>query len=101
MVGEKYLNPDFYENSQDFGDDDGALIGLNYDSVRWTTEEFKPRQDQRDFTNYSAFGSPHQNGWQAALCDGSVRVINYDIDYETYWRLGARNDGQLVDMTGL
>ena len=99
MLGDKYLNPLFYDDSQDHGDDDGAMIGLNFDSVRWTDRLFAPRQDKAGDVNHSGFGSAHPGGWLATLCDGSVRAVNYDADLEAIERFGIRDDGQVIDMT--
>ena len=101
MLGEKYLNPSFYDDSQDHGDDDGAMIGLNYDSVRWTARRFAPRRDKFGVVNHSGFGSAHAVSWHAVLCDGSVQDINYDADLDTFRNLGIRNDGFVLDMTSL
>ena len=99
LLGEKYLNPNFYQNSQDHGDDDGAMIGLNFDSVRGTARQFAPKKDQRGIVNHSGFGSSHPAGWNAVLCDGSSRVVNYDAAIEPIEQLGIRNDDQVIDMT--
>jgi prepilin-type N-terminal cleavage/methylation domain-containing protein len=40
--------------------------------------------------------SKHTGGVQALLGDGAVRFLSENIDWETYQRLGARNDGLVV-----
>jgi prepilin-type N-terminal cleavage/methylation domain-containing protein len=40
------------------------------------------------------FGSWHHDICQFVFCDGSVKVINNNIDLNNYRRLGVRNDGQ-------
>ncbi|MFK7822112.1 MAG: DUF1559 domain-containing protein [Planctomycetaceae bacterium] len=40
--------------------------------------------------------SMHAGGAQVSLCDGSVRMINEDIDIEIQRNLFARNDGQVI-----
>jgi len=100
MVGEKYLNPDFYEDSQGLGDDEGAYAGQQVDSCRWTDgreERFLPLQDRAGFVHHFAFGSAHPGGWNAAFCDGSVHSINYDLDPDVLSRIGSRFDGEIVD----
>jgi prepilin-type processing-associated H-X9-DG protein len=44
------------------------------------------------------FGGPHPGGFNAALCDGSVRVIRFDIDHDAFKALTNRQDGQLHEM---
>jgi prepilin-type processing-associated H-X9-DG protein len=38
----------------------------------------------------------HTGGAQICLADGSVKFISETIDYATWVRLGARNDGQVI-----
>ena len=98
MLGEKYLNPDFYNDSRDHGDDDGAMVGLNFDSVRWTSPSYPPLRDTPGVVSHSGFGSVHAVGFHATLCDGSVQTINYDVDAVTFRNLGIRDDGQVMNL---
>ena len=36
-------------------------------------------------------------GFNMALCDGSVRMVNYTIDLATHSRLSNRRDGLTID----
>jgi len=38
----------------------------------------------------------HTGGAQICLCDGSVKFISENIDFETWVKIGVRNDGQVV-----
>lgn len=40
--------------------------------------------------------SSHPGGVNIALCDGSIHFISESIDLQTWRRLGARNDGQVL-----
>lgn len=42
-------------------------------------------------------GSAHSSGLNVAFADGSVHHLNYDIDPETFNRLGHRSDGEVID----
>lgn len=42
----------------------------------------------------AAFSSPHGDGINAAMADGSVHFISRSIDYATYKALGGRSDGE-------
>ena len=99
LAGEKYLMPDYYETGQGWGNDQGWMIGYDYNINRWcfTVSSYWPRQDQGGFYSYLSFGSAHHNGFHMALCDGSVHILNYSIDPETHKRLGDRQDGLVID----
>ncbi|NQT36683.1 MAG: DUF1559 domain-containing protein, partial [Planctomycetes bacterium] len=42
------------------------------------------------------FGSAHSSGLCAAMCDGSVHVISFSVDHQTFVNLCNRGDGQAV-----
>jgi prepilin-type processing-associated H-X9-DG protein len=42
------------------------------------------------------FGGAHLGGFNAAMCDGSVQPIAYDIDEVVYRALGSRAAGDSV-----
>jgi prepilin-type N-terminal cleavage/methylation domain-containing protein/prepilin-type processing-associated H-X9-DG protein len=108
LLGEKWMNPDFYLNGGDLGDNEAALIGFNEDIVRWTgikalgtvnsaaTTAAEP--DTPGLGLRLVFGSAHANGFQMAFCDGSVAMINYSMELRIHRYLGSRADGQVVDM---
>ncbi len=111
LAGEKYINPDAYDYSvRDFGENQTAYNGFEFDNLRLThydpddpdsSEKFAPRQDRAGLTFDQAFGSSHPGGVNMVMCDGSVKVVSYDIDRETHRRLGNREDAQVINMSDL
>ena len=112
MVGEKYLNPDNYENGLDGGDNNSMMQGSDYDTVRWTYDlanstgpNAVSHTPLRDTPGYGytwadppvrGFGSAHSGATQFVFCDGSVHSIRYEVDPIIFRYLGNRNDGQQV-----
>ncbi len=105
LLGEKYLAPDFYENGEDYGDNENAYTGLNWDNVRGCKDDKNtfqpPLQDTPGHEDYWNFGSAHPGSFSAAFCDGSVHGISYYIDPTTHQRLCNRADGQPIDASKL
>ena len=111
LCGEKYVNPDAYTGTSDWGsnfaDNQGWSQGFDYDTNRWTTSQAKnsdpadvihqPLQDTPGYFHGYAFGSAHATSFGMAFCDGSVQWINYSIDGVVYHHLGNRNDGFIID----
>jgi hypothetical protein len=73
LFGEKYLNADHYADGEDYSDDQGCWMSDDWDIQRWTRTDCPPTQDRPGVTYQYRFGSAHPSGWQAVLCDGSVR----------------------------
>jgi prepilin-type N-terminal cleavage/methylation domain-containing protein len=120
LVGEKNLNRAFLnDNSKPTGynvgdDNSGWAVGLDWDNVRWA--DMAPAFDRYDNTangddSGTNFGSMHIAGFCAAFCDGSVRMIDYDVssNYKqsaptayssmgVFQKLCIRNDGQPVSL---
>jgi prepilin-type N-terminal cleavage/methylation domain-containing protein/prepilin-type processing-associated H-X9-DG protein len=105
LVGEKYVNPDWYFTGQDNGDNESAMIGDNSDISRWGSINPPPNpyycpplQDIPGGDHgYYYFGSAHSTGLNMAFCDGSVRSIAYEIDPELHRRYASRMDGLPID----
>jgi prepilin-type N-terminal cleavage/methylation domain-containing protein len=97
LLGEKYLNPDSYYLGNDYGDNEDAYLGTNQDNTRWNVSTELLMQDRPGMAYYRVFGSAHAAGFQMAMCDGSVRLMNYTLDKVTYSRLLRRDDGQVID----
>jgi hypothetical protein len=107
MVGEKHLNPDFYDTDgtsgglkyANGGDNHSYFQGYDWDVNRWADKV--PLQDTPGLEAYTQFGSVHPGAWHAALCDGSVRSLSYDIDLNVHRHLANRSDGQTTPDSGL
>ena len=97
MVGEKYLDPDHYDNGVDQSDDWSMYTGFQGDIGRSGNLGYAPLQDTPGVGTVFNFGSAHSGGFNMAFCDGSVHVISYSIDAETHRRLSNRKDGLPVD----
>ncbi len=99
IVAEKYLNPNKYETGDDGSDDGSMYLGHDKDVSRIFNRlnSFLPFQDTPGFdTGSHRFGSAHHAGFYAVMCDGSVRIISYEIDPDTYQALGTRNGEDIV-----
>ena len=110
MMGEKYLNPDNYEEGSDAHDDHGIYEGQSPDNMRWCTHDLlpdgsldpngwhlAPQPDTPGMSIWGIFGSAHSIGVHMAFCDGSVHNINFSIDPQIHAWLGDRRDGQVID----
>jgi prepilin-type N-terminal cleavage/methylation domain-containing protein/prepilin-type processing-associated H-X9-DG protein len=85
-------------------EDKGWADGWDFDALRSTM--LNPRNDGTDpplarnnpdvKENYF-LGSAHSGGINAVYCDGSVGFVSYEIDLETFNRLGNRYDGEVID----
>jgi prepilin-type processing-associated H-X9-DG protein len=97
LVGEKHLEWRHYKDGEGGGDDQTAFVGYDQDVNRWTAYEGVPNppvQDQREKKDWARFGSPHPAGCSFVFCDGSVRVVGYDVDGQLHRGCGPRNDGE-------
>ncbi len=98
------MNTSLYQgdlvNSQ--GDDRGWSDGWDFDAMRSTMTvpisdgtDPVPNTQPTDPLNYK-FGSAHSGGINALFADGSVTFIRFDVDLETFNRLGNRYDGETI-----
>ena len=83
-------------------DNEGHTSGWDWDIIRWSPPLPPPvdqpssplMPDRRDWDQCELlFGSAHSNGAFFVLCDGSVRMVSFDIDNTTFNRLCRRDDG--------
>ena len=118
LLGEKHIDPKFYEKGNQIGSDDYSLYcGADQDSLRTTycgtyqrTDEhassttfvrdennarfpYRDSSDLNDEQSSKRFGSAHSGSLNMSLCDGSVQSVSYDIDWQVYTCKGDRADG--------
>ena len=96
LLGEKYIPVSWYSGGS-WGDNTGYYCGWGWDSIRFGGKPPKQDAEGVDGDYYDFFGSPHATGFNAALCDGSVRVIDYSIDQTVLKHLCHREDGNVID----
>jgi prepilin-type N-terminal cleavage/methylation domain-containing protein len=120
LIGEKSLHKARYGGG-DGNDNQGYWRGTDSDTLggvygivsptRGVTPNGLPYRPQQDTAyqgtynysgNFSMFGSAHSAGFQAAMCDGSVRLIRYTVDVNNILvPLCVRNDGFVYDNSQL
>ncbi len=104
LVSEKWVHTSQYLGVAGLtADDKGWADGWDFDALRCTI--LRPRSDSENppqgindpdqVYNYP-FGSAHSGGINTAFADGSVGFIAYDVDLETFNRLGNRLDGEVI-----
>ena len=109
LVGEKYLNQNFYEGPSDAetsgnkfasGDNETWCTGMNNDNYRDSGRI--PRADSLTPVTgeslrgdgSSIFGSAHDGSFNMAYCDGHIEAISYDIDLQVHRNNSNRSDGK-------
>lgn len=95
LVGEKFLNPNHYSDGESRGDNETLYSGYATDLHRFTRIDLLPLQDTSAALaskGHLRFGSVHPAGCHLALCDGSVKLVSYEIAAEVHCRFGHRKD---------
>ncbi len=103
LLGEKYLNPDHYNDGLDPTDNEPIYNGFDWDFERYgwfksTTDPTlngPPLQDQPGANNWDVFGSAHPAVLNFVMCDGSVHSVPYTIDPQIHSYLCCRNDAKV------
>lgn len=99
MVGEKFLNTDFYTNGEGPNDNHSAYQGADWDINCWGNNDpdYTPSQDTPGLVRFGGYGSAHPGVFHVVLCDGSVAAISYNIDLRTHTLLSNREDGRSME----
>jgi prepilin-type N-terminal cleavage/methylation domain-containing protein/prepilin-type processing-associated H-X9-DG protein len=114
VIGEKFIRSDLYPGGS-YSDDRGWSDGWDPDTMRTTCTVpyndgdpatfVQPLNSGSDWfgegVDVMYFGSPHTGGINCVFADGSVHGISYDIDVTVFNNLGAKNDGNAVDMSSV
>jgi prepilin-type N-terminal cleavage/methylation domain-containing protein/prepilin-type processing-associated H-X9-DG protein len=89
LVGEKTMPAEDYETGKFWGDSGSIYTCPIGDCVRFVEKE--PIHDVRNRLNEKetcmschAYGSAHPNTWNAAFCDGSVRMLSFYISFAAH-----------------
>lgn len=99
LLGEKAMDSLKYETGDCFGDR-SPLAGYHETSVSsHSYVRFASRVPQMDSIHNCLvchdFGSAHPAGWNAAMTDGSVRLLNFGMDIDVH-RANASVDGREI-----
>jgi len=127
-IGEKAVNKATFQsaNSGTWGDYENYSQGLSWDNIRYGTygdnadndpnnpaanhtSLNQPVQDQAPPASLCSdptcpwwpnwrWGSAHPGGFNALMCDGSVRRINYSISQQVLYAVCNRSDGQVFNL---
>ena len=98
LFGEKYVPRNQYQTGAALGDQQCAYVGDSSDTLRGGQ-----RPPASDSTAWAAelegvFGGPHPVSYNAAMCDGSVRQVAFDIDAAVHFLLAAKADRQVFQL---
>jgi prepilin-type N-terminal cleavage/methylation domain-containing protein/prepilin-type processing-associated H-X9-DG protein len=93
LIGDKAIDPAGLAGMQS-DDNEGYTAGWDWDTVRPTGSG--PPVHDTPGQSPNLFGSSHTSGINAAMADGSVRVISYSISFNTFYALGTRSGGETL-----
>ncbi|WP_146445939.1 DUF1559 family PulG-like putative transporter [Botrimarina colliarenosi] len=85
------------------GDNGSMYVGHDYDNVRSggvaprrdsEYDRSNPQTDKKGKHYLRSFGGAHPAGLASVRCDGSVHLVDYDVESAVWANLSARNDGR-------
>jgi len=88
LIGEKYLDQQYYIDGQDCGDNEELFVGQDNDLFRCTYEA--PKEDVYGVQDDSCFGSAHAGGCNFSAGDGSIHFVSYLVDLPVFQMFGLR-----------
>lgn len=101
IFGEKSMDPLLYDSWYGGGDACDMYEAQDLESNRYAGVEYPIHPDTPGFTDTYGFGGPHPGGCVFSLCDGSTRMLSYELDGEVYRRLALRADNNVIETEGL
>lgn len=96
LIADKRLNRAKLGQAQE-DDNEGYTAGWNSDTIRRTDK--RPQPDffsSADLDGDNLFGSSHPGVFNAVYLDGSVHVLTYDLDLDTFRSAGHIRDGKVA-----
>jgi prepilin-type N-terminal cleavage/methylation domain-containing protein len=102
LLAEKYLNLRYHNEHKinSCSDNNSVYQGYDWDVIRWMNSNgaYMPEQDSQQVDSGCSrrFGSSHSGIFFAAMCDGSVQGIEYDVDRKVYEAMGSRAGGEIA-----
>ncbi|NDC64439.1 MAG: DUF1559 domain-containing protein [Planctomycetia bacterium] len=98
LFGEKYVPMGQYLSGAAPGDQQCAYVGDSSDVLRGGHRP--PASDSTAWADEleGVFGGPHPAVFIAAMCDGSVRQLSFDIDTAVHFLMAARADRQVFQL---
>ena len=92
MLGEKYLDPEHYNDGVDEDEDGPFCVGHDRTTYRQGDPPMRDRRGVGDCGFF--FGSAHDAGFNMVMADGSVHTMSFQIDPTVHFNLCGRNNGQ-------
>lgn len=96
LVGEKRVDSGALGSFQ-CDDNEGHTSGWDWDIIRWGNDPPQPDRDGGDQCEV-LFGSAHPAGTQFVLCDGSVRLVTFDVNRTVFQNACHRYDRQATTL---
>jgi prepilin-type N-terminal cleavage/methylation domain-containing protein len=91
LAGEKFIDIDHYTDGEFYGDNESLFSGFCTDNHRFTKLGLVPIRDAPAGADVHAqlrFGSAHAVGALFVFCDGSGRLVTFDVADEVHFRAG-------------
>ena len=92
LLSEKRMNVSLVGQMQ-ANDNEGYTVGWNHDVMRYVGRAPLPDFNHASDPGDDRFGSSHTGGMNAAMADGSVRFMTYEVELDVFRALGVRFDG--------